>query len=89
MPVDRRQKNGNWYVLNERGEKYPGDYAHAHLAVLMDIRDELQALNRVFACPNFLAVPVVLREIAGATRDTRRKLTTISAKLRPRRKVKR
>ena len=35
----------------------------ARLAVLMDIRDELQKLNRLLGCPNFVAVPGILRDI--------------------------
>lgn len=31
-----------------------GEYAEANLGVLMDLRDELKALNRIFGCHNFL-----------------------------------
>lgn len=40
------------------------------IAILMDIREELQKLNRVFACPNFQDVPSILRMIKMYTRDT-------------------
>lgn len=40
------------------------------IALLMDIRDELQRLNRVFACPNFQDVPGILRMIRAYTKDT-------------------
>lgn len=39
-----RQKNVTWYP--------PNTWEHVHLQVLMDIRDELQALNRVMLCSN-------------------------------------
>ena len=41
-------------------------------SVLMDIREELQELNRVFACGRFQAIPTRLEEIAlDARRRTR------------------
>lgn len=43
---------------------YPG----LTLAVLMDIRDELQQLNAVLNCRNFLAIPHTLKTIARNTR---------------------
>lgn len=48
-----RNRNKEWYC----GDDYhnPGakiHYDQAQLAVLMDIRDELQALNRVMQCHN-------------------------------------
>jgi hypothetical protein len=33
----------------------------ATLGVLMDIRDELEKLNRVFKCSNFISIPRVLK----------------------------
>lgn len=43
--MDSRHKNVNWEIksVNEEGSVAKGD---ANLAVLMDIRDELQNLNR-------------------------------------------
>jgi hypothetical protein len=35
--------------------------------ILLDIREELKTLNRVFACQNFLQVPKVLRDIRRNT----------------------
>lgn len=46
--VDRRVKNRAWAVLNEDGKQY-GTYTQATFAVLMDLRDELQKLNRTTA----------------------------------------
>lgn len=63
MAVDTRQKNVQWNVLTEEGEAFEGTYDHAHLAVLMDIRDELQTLNRLLGCQNFVQVPAMLRGI--------------------------
>lgn len=46
---------------------------YAQLGVLMDIRDELQALNRIFHCHNFLAVPAKLDAIVKNTKKKKRR----------------
>lgn len=45
-----------------------------HTALLMDIRDELQNINATLRCPNFVAIPTVLRSINRNT--TKRKRAT-------------
>ncbi|WP_448043766.1 hypothetical protein [Bradyrhizobium liaoningense] len=45
MATTSRHKNANW-TLPTSGVSYAG----AQLAVLMDIRDELQAINRALGC---------------------------------------
>ena len=55
--MDTRHKNANWNV----GERPSLEYAT--LAVLMDVRDELQALNRVFTCWRFQSIPDTLKQI--------------------------
>lgn len=57
-----RHKNSNWTLPDG-----PLEYAAASLAVLMDIRDELQTLNSVFRCRNFQDIPGILRTIRGNT----------------------
>lgn len=42
--------------------------------VLMDIRDELQKLNAVFACANFQSIPRTLRTISRKLPVRRRKV---------------
>ena len=59
---DTRKKDTNW-TLPETAT-----YDSAQLAVLMDIRDELKQLNRVFGCANFLNIPNELRKIEANTR---------------------
>lgn len=39
------------------------NYDAMHTALLMDIRDELQKLNALLACPSFLGIPATLRTI--------------------------
>lgn len=71
MAVDRRQKNAEWRVLDEAGRVYSGRYDASMLAVLMDIRDELQAMNRILQCPNFVGIPTTLRSIRRNTAKPR------------------
>lgn len=62
-----RRKNGDW-IIPEGNVSID----HAQLAVLMDIRDELQRLNSLFRCSNFLEVPSVLRQIRANTAKPRK-----------------
>lgn len=50
-------------------------YSDAEMTVfaLIAVYDQLKTLNRVFACPNFLAVPGRLTAIEKNTRKPRRK----------------
>lgn len=69
MTVERRWRNAPWFVADQEGKMYTDG---SQLAVLMDIRDELQALNRLLNCYNFTNIPLTLREIRTATRKTAR-----------------
>lgn len=62
-----RHKNTVWDVaqLPSTGE--------AQLTVLMGIRDELQTLNRIFNCPNFLQIPRTLQSIRTKLPTKRRR----------------
>lgn len=66
---DTRQKDSNWSIGD--GPSY--SYDAAHLAVLMDLRDELKRLNRLLHCPNFIEIPRILREIRRNTTRRKRK----------------
>ena len=68
--IDRRKKNMQWHVVDAAGSVY-GNYDATICAILLDIRDELQTLNKVFQCRNFLDIPGVLRSIK--TNTTKRK----------------
>jgi hypothetical protein len=52
------------------------------LAMLCSIRDELRRLNRVLQCPNFIAVPSKLDQIAKNTRKKRKPRIVGKPKLR-------
>lgn len=62
-----RHKDINWNLTETATEPT------ASLAVLMDIRDELKRLNRVFECSRFLAIPTTLERIAKNTTRKPRK----------------
>jgi len=57
-----RHKNTDW-CLTDGSQTYEA----ASLAVLMDIRDELQTLNGWFRCCNFQEINGILRTIRGNT----------------------
>lgn len=72
MP-DTRKKNVYWMIRTNADGTTPTD--QATLALLMDIRDELQALNRILNCRNFLDIPRKLDQIRrNTTKPKRRKL---------------
>lgn len=67
-------KNANW-ILNEPA----ASFEECKMAVLMDLRDELQLmniemkrLNALFCCKNFLQIPMILRSIRRNTVKKRR-----------------
>lgn len=66
-----RHKNSNWTLPDEV------NYESATLAVLMDIRDELQELNalhrRTIGCYRFQGIPRSLEKIAENTRKRKPK----------------
>ena len=68
MADSRRHKNTNWLIPDPANT-----YEQAQLAVLMDIRDELQRLCRIFECPNFQRVPSDLQQVRRNTTKRRRK----------------
>lgn len=71
-----RHKDMNWCLPD--GTKNPdGGSTHQwesiRTALLMDIRDELKAINRVLNCSNFLTLPKVLADIKRNTTKPKRK----------------
>lgn len=80
MKPDRRCKNTNWYVAGEDGRAYSHD--HIQLAVLMDIRDELQALNRLANC---FRIPRALDAMIELGAEARRKKRAAAKKRKAKR----
>lgn len=63
-----RHKNTDWDL------PYPAaNWEQAGIAILMDIRDELQTLNRLLGCDNFTQIPHVLRGIRAKLPTKKRK----------------
>jgi len=72
MPVDRQARNIEWDVSNVAG--VTPSWVAAAVAVLMDIRREIQTLNRLLlACPNFQAIPGTLKTISQNTARPKKK----------------
>lgn len=71
MSRDTRHKNGNW-PLPTTNKGAPESWDFVKIAVMMDIRDELQTLNRLLACPNFTSIPTILRTIRRNTTGLRK-----------------
>jgi hypothetical protein len=69
---DTRHHNVSWSLPPSGSVSFDA----AQLAVLMDIREELQRLNRVMQCQNTLDIPNILRTIRKNTAPRRRKPTT-------------
>jgi hypothetical protein len=74
--AETRHKDADWNL----GEKPTWD--GAQLAVLMDLRDEIKRLNSLLYCPNFIAIPRILREIRRNTTKAKRKASPIKPKAR-------
>lgn len=73
MRQQHRYKNWN-LSGHEIGDKsFNVTHEDRVLAVLMDIREELQTLNDVFRCHNALAIPELLRAIKKNTTKRKRK----------------
>jgi hypothetical protein len=69
MAVDDRNNNFHWKTrTSENFYMNAQHYRMASLATLMDIRDELQTLNRLLSCTNFVNIPRTLRQIAQQTK---------------------
>ena len=65
MAVDRQRRNTDWCVAEEDGSIV--SWERAGIAVLMDIRRELQSLNALLRCPNFQSIPAKLAQIRANT----------------------
>jgi hypothetical protein len=71
MP-DTRRKDVHWCI------EEPMSFEKATLAVLMDMRDELKAINRVLGCSNFLRIPWTIDAIVENTKPRPRKVKAVN-----------
>jgi hypothetical protein len=67
VSTDTRLKNMDWTAGDAQGA-FNGIRMGALIALLMDIRDRLDRLN----CPDFIRLPLTLKEIERNTRKPRR-----------------
>ncbi len=67
-----RHKDVDWN-LPASGRDEGLTWEHAKISVLMDIRDELKAINRRLNCVDTLRIPYTLRMIQRNTAKTKRK----------------
>lgn len=72
MAFDTRHKNGDWRIGDANTGQVP-TWERVSIAVLMDIRDELQKLNALLHCPNATATPAILRDIVKNTKKPKRR----------------
>lgn len=70
---NRRWKDYQWDIATTDGRRYESTNQAQHLAVLMDIRDELKALNLLLHCQNFQNIPFKLDAIARNTKKKRKR----------------
>lgn len=70
---ETRFKDRTWSLGDGTGKI--ATWEQAQMAVLYDIRDELKTLNRLLSCPNFTAIPAVLRTIRRNTANPPKKAT--------------
>jgi len=71
MAARGRFKNVEWDLANSQGNVF--SWEGVGFAVLMDIRDELQTLNRLLGCHNFVEFPSILRSIRDNTAKPKRR----------------
>jgi hypothetical protein len=70
-----RFKNQQWtFGVSDNGS-IPS-WEQVGVAVLLDIRDELQTLNRLLNCPKFIGIPGTLDRIARNTTKSKKKKRT-------------
>lgn len=65
MAIDQRRKGEQWTPGKSDGTI---TWERVDTALLMDIRDELQTLNKLLACRNFTGIPATLRAIQRNTK---------------------
>ena len=68
-------RNTEWN-LAESDNRTIASWEKVSIAVLMDIRRELRALNALLACPNFTGIPRTLKRISANTAKPKRKKRT-------------
>lgn len=78
----------DWWLTSEDAEGSTWTHDRIQIVLLQEIRDELQALNRLLRCPNFTKMPQDLRKVrvkveAMTVRRPRRRSAAKSTAKRP------
>ena len=69
---EERARNWDWTIPRNASGSFSLDAAQ--LAVLMDIREGIQAMLHILRCPNFQRMPRDLRQVRrNTTKPTRRR----------------
>jgi hypothetical protein len=68
--VKGRFKDVAWNLENEKGAIE--SWERVQIAVLMDLRDELKALNALLSCYHFMQIPHTLKRIDKRLSQTRK-----------------
>lgn len=74
--ANRRWKDQDWFIVTPDGKQYESTNQAMHLAVLMDIRDELKIVRQrllVLECRHFLDIPKKLDRIERNTKKRKPK----------------
>lgn len=69
--MSRKFQNVDWTVDTAKNGVI-ADWEMVRVSVLMDIRDELQKLNALLHCSNFVAIPQILRRVSANTAKPRK-----------------
>ena len=64
-------RNTNWSIWQNEDRTYDADTVTR--AILLDIREELRAINRTLNCSNCLAIPRTLQRIARNTHKPKKR----------------
>jgi hypothetical protein len=65
-----RHRNANWDLTNP-----VNSWEEVHAALLMDIRDELQAIRGILSCPNVQKAALAAQDAAKATKRIDKRLS--------------
>lgn len=79
MAMDKRHKDGNWQLPTSASGGIES-WNYVHLALLMDIRDELKEINRTLKCTETQSIPRRLATISRNTAGLRKLVTSAAAR---------
>jgi hypothetical protein len=72
--------NREWKLWLDDDNKFSQETVQC--AILMDIRAELQRMNNILQCPNFVEIPSILRRVERNTKKRKKVVAKGKPKLR-------